>query len=281
MSPESACQLKVIDLYFGENGRLYGDVDTVVLKYSRLRDIHVQWYVGRKRPDSHFSVGNGVAYIKGEPAGESKNTKKYIYHKKAGHPITLYQSTDESKPVSERVGKYSYFWNDVVADCDDKRLMLVLILPKNFTIDFAKTDPLPKADVKVFDESRLALFWFLSGNQDAETHLQWALKDFHAAPDSLQNEAQRMNSYLMELAPHNFNLEKLREEIGKRFNTEELKDLCIDLGIDYEDLGGEGRKNKIRELVYHHERRDTTPKLVERVRVARPGIRLQDIQNNA
>ena len=48
---------------------------------------------------------------------------------------------------------------------------------------------------------------------------------------------------------------KWREMLA-RFGEGELKDLCFDLGIDYEDLPGQGKADKARELVAHCERRD-------------------------
>ena len=41
----------------------------------------------------------------------------------------------------------------------------------------------------------------------------------------------------------------------QRFNLAELQDLCFDLGVDFEDLGGSGRKAKARELVQYMQRR--------------------------
>jgi hypothetical protein len=38
------------------------------------------------------------------------------------------------------------------------------------------------------------------------------------------------------------------------FNTNELRDLCLDLGLDYEDLPGEGKSAKVRELVFYFSR---------------------------
>ncbi|MFP4441288.1 MAG: SUMF1/EgtB/PvdO family nonheme iron enzyme [Chloroflexaceae bacterium] len=49
-------------------------------------------------------------------------------------------------------------------------------------------------------------------------------------------------------------LVRLREILVTRFNNEELRTLCFDLDIDYDDLVGEGKAGKARELVAFLER---------------------------
>ena len=39
-------------------------------------------------------------------------------------------------------------------------------------------------------------------------------------------------------------LVKLKDEISVYFSQSELKELCFNLGIDFEDLPGEGKKDK-------------------------------------
>ena len=48
---------------------------------------------------------------------------------------------------------------------------------------------------------------------------------------------------------------ELYQLLIQRFNLQELQDLCFDLGVDFEDLGGTGRKAKARELVQYMQRR--------------------------
>ena len=43
-------------------------------------------------------------------------------------------------------------------------------------------------------------------------------------------------------------LVQLREFLTEYFNEEELRTVCFDLGIDYDNLGGEGKGGKAREL---------------------------------
>jgi hypothetical protein len=54
------------------------------------------------------------------------------------------------------------------------------------------------------------------------------------------------------------------------FNLEELRTLCFELGLDYDDLPAEGKEAKARELVVHHERHGTLHRLVKLIRARRP-----------
>ena len=76
-------------------------------------------------------------------------------------------------------------------------------------------------------------------------------------------------------------LVSLRQILTERFNDDELRSLCFDLGVDYDNLGGEGKAGKARELVAYLERRGDIPKLVEAVRQARPGISWDELPSGA
>ena len=64
----------------------------------------------------------------------------------------------------------------------------------------------------------------------------------------------------------------LREILVERFSESELRDLCFDLGIDYETLGGDNKRDKARELLLFGERHDRTLELFMAVNNARPGL---------
>jgi hypothetical protein len=61
---------------------------------------------------------------------------------------------------------------------------------------------------------------------------------------------------------------QLHKFIDKRFNLEELRDLCFGLQVDYENLGGEGKSGRARELVAHMQRRGRLSELVAAVQRA-------------
>ncbi len=71
-------------------------------------------------------------------------------------------------------------------------------------------------------------------------------------------------------------LSRLRQILVDRFDDGELRDLCFDLGIDYESLPGKGKSDRARELIAHLERRDGIPRLLAVVRRSRPEIDWND-----
>jgi hypothetical protein len=65
---------------------------------------------------------------------------------------------------------------------------------------------------------------------------------------------------------------RLRQVLAERFDEGELRTLCFDLGIEYDDLPGKGRADKARELVAYLERRDRIPDLIEIGERIRPDV---------
>ena len=70
------------------------------------------------------------------------------------------------------------------------------------------------------------------------------------------------------------------ETILEEFNLSELKELCTYLRVNYEDLPGEERKSKVRELVAYFERRKALPKLVEGIKKRRPDSTVEGRANS-
>jgi hypothetical protein len=56
---------------------------------------------------------------------------------------------------------------------------------------------------------------------------------------------------------------KLREILTTRFSDSELRTLCFDMGIDYENLPGRGKSDKARELISYLARRNQIERLIE------------------
>ena len=54
-----------------------------------------------------------------------------------------------------------------------------------------------------------------------------------------------------------------------QFSDGELRTLCFELGVEYEDLGGRGRAENARELIALLERRGRLPELIARFRKRR------------
>ena len=65
-------------------------------------------------------------------------------------------------------------------------------------------------------------------------------------------------------------LPTLRDILVTYFSDSELRDLCLDLGIDYESLPGEGKAAKARELVAYCQRHGRLTELETTCRRSRP-----------
>ncbi len=72
--------------------------------------------------------------------------------------------------------------------------------------------------------------------------------------------------------PERSQLTQLRQQIAEHFNQEELKTLCFDLGLDYDDLGGQGKTANARELVAYCDRHHRIAELVAAVKQAKPDL---------
>jgi hypothetical protein len=71
----------------------------------------------------------------------------------------------------------------------------------------------------------------------------------------------------------------LRKLLIDRLNEQNLRDLCFDLGVNYEDLGGSGRAGKVRELVDYVRRRRIFPKLLDVGKGLRDDIVWEEVFN--
>ncbi|MCP4545489.1 MAG: phosphotransferase [bacterium] len=71
-------------------------------------------------------------------------------------------------------------------------------------------------------------------------------------------------------------LAELRRVLGDRFDAGELRDLCFDLGVDYDELSGKVKADKVRALLGYLERRARIPELVQVVKQLRPDISGED-----
>jgi hypothetical protein len=92
------------------------------------------------------------------------------------------------------------------------------------------------------------------------------VSDVQAADTSSQQDASRRN-YLV----------RLRQILDTSFDEGDLRTVCFDLGVDYENLPGEGKANKARELVIHLERCGRIPELVEIGVQRRPNVSWEHI----
>ena len=74
-------------------------------------------------------------------------------------------------------------------------------------------------------------------------------------------------------------LRNLRTLILNHFNLEELRTLCLDLGVDYESLSGDSKPTKVRELIHYHYRVNRVKVLLYYLNEARPTIAWPQIED--
>jgi hypothetical protein len=70
------------------------------------------------------------------------------------------------------------------------------------------------------------------------------------------------------------NTTRLLEQIRALFSDSELRDLCLDLAVDYENLSGANKADKARELILLMQRTNRLPDLVRRATELRPHLGL-------
>jgi hypothetical protein len=74
------------------------------------------------------------------------------------------------------------------------------------------------------------------------------------------------------------NTTALRQILTTLFNISELKDVCADLNIDYENLPGESKGDKARELIAYAKRHDCTADLIALVHRLRPHVNRESVK---
>lgn len=64
--------------------------------------------------------------------------------------------------------------------------------------------------------------------------------------------------------------ETLLQTLSERFDLEETRTLCFNLSIEYDDLKGEGKTARLRELILYLQRRQRVPELIALAAAQRP-----------
>lgn len=73
-------------------------------------------------------------------------------------------------------------------------------------------------------------------------------------------------------------LSKLYTVLVERFSTNELKNLCFHLNVDFDVLPGEEKESKTRELLLFLKRRNKIDELISMINRLRPDITYKDIK---
>jgi len=78
--------------------------------------------------------------------------------------------------------------------------------------------------------------------------------------------------------PDSVDMGQLVDLLQESFNEDELRTLTFDLGIDYEELAGENKDVKVRELIAYAERRNRTAELIDVAANMRPQAGFNTLQ---
>jgi two-component system response regulator AtoC len=89
--------------------------------------------------------------------------------------------------------------------------------------------------------------------------------------------SQRVDVAAQDGAPERKHLIELRRILSTRLDEGDLRTVCFDLGLDFDDLPGEGRVNKARELIVYLEHRRRIPELLEMGYKLRPDVAWDNI----
>lgn len=69
----------------------------------------------------------------------------------------------------------------------------------------------------------------------------------------------------------------LHKQIDQLFNMEDIRSLCLELGIDFDNVAGEIKSGRIRELILQMARRDELRRLIDHLRLERPNAVWDDV----
>ncbi len=72
--------------------------------------------------------------------------------------------------------------------------------------------------------------------------------------------------------PNRAKLTQLRKLLIEHFSLDELRVLCFDLGLEYEELPGDTRTTKMHGLIEYLQRRGELPRLLDEVKDHRPNV---------
>jgi hypothetical protein len=132
-------------------------------------------------------------------------------------------------------------------------------------------EQIPYGQVEVSEAIRIIQnYGFIQGD---DTHLtingkifkSWIRQYAQIKPEQKQNGDPKTNGV-------SFEPRLLRQTLIHHFNTEELRDLCFDLGLDFEQLSGSEKGSKARSLVEYWINRRDLKTLVNAIREERGSI---------
>lgn len=133
------------------------------------------------------------------------------------------------------------------------------------------------------DQQLLARYRHALANLRTQTAQDIDLQEFDAAFQGIQFIKRRLREEGVSVEDHpddeapKVNKVALRQLLDEKFNENELRDLCFDLNVDYDNLPGTVKANKARELIFYFDRRQDMDVLLRQIRLLRPDAVLSNV----
>jgi hypothetical protein len=129
------------------------------------------------------------------------------------------------------------------------------------------------------DGPRFVLGWSINWNSEIQSN-QWPIFRFAPdAPESFGERAKDLGRGIQQAARARrqqlltpwypggeFDRMSLLDKLDRRLDQESVRTLVFEVGIDYDNLAGETKIGKLRELILYMERQDQLPRLVDLLR---------------
>lgn len=166
-----------------------------------------------------------------------------------------------------RTGVLLNFQNDNEYDYDQVTRLAYSLQAPSFFIDPAlslEVVPLEPTKVKVIAECYHFLAEDFFRQILEEVSSTWPSETIHVTEQAFrETEGDRVPPSPDQNASHRIKTDQaLREKIRDHFNVDELKTLCQDLGINYENLSGDTLEGKARELVEYGRRHNRIQEII-------------------
>jgi hypothetical protein len=129
--------------------------------------------------------------------------------------------------------------------------------------------PVCLAKVVVIQHGHQDLYRVLQDRPDLLIELELYFRRMQVSAQTRTREAQVLPkaTYV-----DKYDLAALRESLSKSFNLEELKTICFDLGISYDEFSGETKQAFIRELLVYLQRRQRLDEFIKLINEQRPDV---------
>lgn len=93
-------------------------------------------------------------------------------------------------------------------------------------------------------------------------------------PNDLEEDLiETRNQYLVKPKNNDLSDKQIKEKLVGRLEYKDLKEICFDLEVDYQDLSGDVLSLKLISLIQHMRQRERTSDLINSVKKNRPDIK--------